>query len=161
MRCSASGSTISPSPAWWPAPPRCFWSTGAPGREAVSAKASGPLPGGLARSRSALRLFGLVFLPGDFLHSLLGRLLHGFLCFLAGLLGGFFRRGFLSGLFGFPGFVRHHLLGGAPCGLLDLPDHGLDGFLGRVGGAADRVRRLFQNGCIVVHVIPQGLSKPQ
>jgi len=28
MSCSTSGSIPSPSSAWWPAPPRCSWSTG-------------------------------------------------------------------------------------------------------------------------------------
>src|SRR5258707_8939039 len=45
------------------------------------------------------------------------------------------------------------LLGGS----FDLFDGRLGSFLGCAGGGAHRVRHLFQNGFLVVHIVPQGL----
>src|ERR1700676_4834948 len=53
MRCSASGSMRWRYRAWWPAPPRCFWSTDAPEPdEDLETKASGLSPEGLCGIRA-------------------------------------------------------------------------------------------------------------
>ena len=86
---------------------------------------------------------------------------------LDGLFGRLFRRGFLAsflaGLLGLLGFLLRRRLGhrflggflGLPGGLLDLLDHRLGGFRGRRCGTAHRIRHLFENRFIVVHVVPQ------
>src|SRR6478735_4717993 len=44
MSCSTRGWIPSPSSAWWPAPPRCLWSTG--GREPAAAAPQNKSPRG-------------------------------------------------------------------------------------------------------------------
>src|ERR1019366_2859994 len=97
MCCSASGSMESRYQAWLPAPPRCFWSTGArePDEVAPQNKGLRAFTGGLCArrgKRSALRLLGLLFLFGDFLDGLFRGFLGGLLFLFDRRLGGYFRR---------------------------------------------------------------------
>jgi hypothetical protein len=99
----------------------------------------------LARAGSAPGFLRLLVLLGGFLCGFLGGLLGFLRRFLCGFLGGLFglllRRRFLHGFLGrFLGF------------LLGLLDHWHGG---RFGDGACGFRRLYRNGCIVVHVIPQ------
>src|ERR1019366_5252211 len=147
MCCSASGSMESRYQAWLPAPPRCFWSTGArePDEVAPQNKGLRAFTGGLCArrgKRSALRLLGLLFLFGDFLD---------------GLFGGFLRRGFLGsllGFFGFFGFLRRRLFRGFLGGLLFLFDRRLGGYFRRRRGARHWACRRCRNGLLVVHIGP-------
>src|SRR5580698_737958 len=102
MRCSASGSTTSPSQAWWPAPPRCLWSTGASApKGGWLALASGPLPGGLRVGAQRFDFLAFFFFLATFFTAFFAAFLTAF---LADFFADFFAADFLPAFLAFLAF---------------------------------------------------------
>src|SRR5665213_3954786 len=97
MCCSASGSMVSRSQAWWPAPPRCCWSTGAcrglqhqqikSWRQNKSLRV---LTRRLRRATKSQRFAFFAFFFLDFLATFFATFLAAFLLFLADFFVDFF-----------------------------------------------------------------------
>src|SRR5882724_314206 len=154
---------------WLFAPPRCSWLTGARKSQVPGERSKGKGPNekasGLGLRRLSLDTRGFRWIKARKSALRLLGFLSLFCGFLGGLLGRFLRRRFflrfLGSLFGFFRLLLRRLFHGLLGSLLGLLDDGLGGFFRRVSGTAHRVGHRFQNRFLIVHVVPQELSKRQ
>src|SRR5665213_3912682 len=104
MRCSASGSTTSRSPAWWPAPPRCFWSTVAL-EAAPRPKPPGRCPEAWRARAQRFDFLAFFFFLATFFTAFFTAFFAVFLAFLPAFLADFFAADFLPAFLAFLAFV--------------------------------------------------------